>query len=99
MKKILYYIKRLFNMDYSAMFKTIDKVHQRSGKPKISIFFDMISCSAKYQAGYTDYFLFYFEDLTDEERATYVTRGVNDRYILTMNDKDYYHIFRNRIHI
>ena len=97
MKKLVYYIKRLFGMNYKAMFETIEKVHKRSGKSRIYLFFDMINCSIKYLAGYTDYFLFYFEDLNSRQRSTYVTRGVNTNYILKCNDKEYYSYFYNKI--
>ena len=97
MKKIIYYIKRIFGMDYKQFFVTIGKIHQRSKKSRILIFFDMINCSIKYQAGYTDYFLFYFEDLNAKQRSTYVTRGVNNAYIRLLNNREYYKYFRNKI--
>ena len=97
MKKIIYYIKRIFKMNFKEMFKTINKIHERSGKNGIYLFFDMIYCSYKYLAGYTDYFLFYFEDLTNEQRKTYITRGVNNGYLKTLNDSSYYHYFRNKV--
>ena len=84
-------------MDFKEMFKTIKKIHERSGKSRIYIFFDMIYCSYKYLAGYTDYFLFYFEDLTNDQRKTYITRGVNNGYLKTLNNSEYYHYFRNKI--
>ena len=97
MKKIKFYFKRLFQMDYKAMFDTIGKVHKRSGKSRFILFFDMIYCSFKYLAGYTDYFLFYFEELTNKERKTYITGGVNARYINHLNDKEYYKYFRDKV--
>ena len=97
MKKIGYYMKRILNMNFTEMFKTINKIHNRSGKSRIFIFFDMIYCSYKYLAGYTDYFLFYFEDLPNETRKTYITRGVNNGYLKTLNDSAYYHFFRNKV--
>ena len=97
MKKIGYYMKRILNMNFTEMFKTINKIHNRSGKSRIFIFFDMIYCSYKYLAGYTDYFLFYFEDLPNETRKTYITRGVNNGYLKTLNDSTYYHFFRNKV--
>lgn len=97
MKKLVFYVKRVFGMDYKAMFKVINKVHKRSGKSRIVIFFDMINCSIKYLAGYTDYFLFYFEELNAKQRATYVTRGVNTNYILKCNQKEYYSYFYDKI--
>lgn len=97
LKKISYYIKRIFKMSFKEMFITINKIHKRSGKSRIIIFFDMIYCSYKYLAGYTDYFLFYFEDLTNEQRKTYITRGVNNGYLKTLNNSEYYHFFRNKV--
>ena len=97
MKKIIYYIKRVFGMDYKQMWQTLGKIHKRSHKSRLFLFFDMIACSIKYQAGYTDYFLFYFEDLTSKQRSTYVTRGVNNSYIRLLNKREYYKYFRNKI--
>lgn len=97
MKKIIYYIKRIFGMDYKQMWQTLNKIHKRSKKSRFILFFDMIICSIKYQAGYTDYFLFYFEDLNNKQRSTYVTRGVNNTYIRTLNDREYYKYFRNKV--
>ena len=96
-KKLKYYIGRIFNMSFKNFFKTIGIVHKRSGKSRIVLFFDMIYCSYKYLAGYTDYFLFYFEDLTNEQRKTYVTRGVNNNYIRALNDRNYYNYFRDKV--
>lgn len=97
MKRISYLIKRFLTMDFSHLFKTIDKIHKRSGKSKIGLFFDIIYCGFKYQAGYTDYFLFYFEELNAKQRATYITRGVNNAYLKTLNDSSYYHLLKNKV--
>ena len=93
----MYYIKRLFSMNYKQMLTIVDKVHRRSGKSKIFIFFDMILCSILYQAGYMDYYVFCFEDLKPNIRKTFITRGVNNQYIRTMNNREYYHLFDNKI--
>ena len=97
MKKLIYYIKRVFGMDYKAMFKTVGKIHKRSKKSRILLFFDMFYCSFKYLAGYTDYFLFYFENLNKEQRSTYITRGVNNNYIRLLNNREYYKYFSDKI--
>lgn len=97
MKRIGYVFKRLFHMSFKGFFETINKIHQRSGKSKIALFFDMIYCSIKFQAGYTDYFLFYFEELNNKQRSTYITRGVNNGYLKELNDSSYYHFLRNKI--
>lgn len=92
-----YYIKRLFDMNYKKMLEIVSKVHDRSGKSKIIIFIDMIICSIKYQAGYMDYYVFNFENLKSNIRKTFITRGVNNSYIRTMNNREYYHLFDNKI--
>ena len=97
MKKIKYYFQRLFSMDYKAMIQTVKKIHKRSKKNSIIIFLDMIYCSFKYLAGYTDYFLFYFENLNNRQRSTYITRGVNNNYIKYLNDSNFYNYFRDKI--
>ena len=93
----MYYIKRLFSMNHKQMLTFVDKVHKRSGKNRILIFFDMILCSIKYQAGYMDYYVFCFENLKPSIRKTFITRGVNNQYIRTMNNREYYHLFDNKL--
>lgn len=97
MKKIRYYITRLFQMNYVKMFKYINKIHKRSGKSRISIFFDILSCSTKYLAGYMDYFVFHFEDLKEEQRKTFITRGINNAYIQKLNNREFYEKFDNKV--
>ena len=97
MNKVKYYFKRLFSMDFKAMHESIKEVSKRSHKLKIYIFFDMIICSIKYQAGYMDYKVFFFENLKKYQRKTFVTRGVNNGYIKTMNNSLYYDWFNNKI--
>jgi len=97
MRKIAYFFKRLFNMNIKNAFKTIGKIHKRSGKSRIIIFFDMIICAIKYQAGYTDYFLFNFETLNKKQRSTYITRGVSNNYIKLLNNREYYPYFSDKI--
>lgn len=97
MKKIKYLFKRILGMDFKNMLRTVNKVHKRSKKLRIVIFFDMIYSSFKYLAGYTDYFLFYFEDLNRKQRKTYITRGINTNYIKELNNRDYYKYFRDKV--
>jgi len=79
------------------MFQIISKVHKRSGKNRIALFFDILKCSILYQAGYMDYFVFNFEDLTDKQRSTFITRGVNHAYIRYMNNREDYDKFDDKI--
>lgn len=79
------------------MFLSAKEISKRSKKLRIYILFDMLICSIKYQAGYMDYKIFYFENLTKKQRKTFVTRGVNNNYIKTMNNSLYYDWFNNKI--
>lgn len=96
MINLKYLIKRIFEMDYKAMFKKIDSIHEKAGKNKIWLFFDMAKCARRYGAGYMDYDLFEMYNLTDEQRNTYLTRGRNNALIVKYNDKSYFHVLRNK---
>lgn len=97
MKKVLYYFKSLSRLNFSAFFKTVSKISKRSNKSKIRIFFDIIICSFKYSSGYVDYDLFHFEDLTNKQRKTYITRGINIAYVRKLNDPKYFLDFDDKI--
>jgi glutathione synthase/RimK-type ligase-like ATP-grasp enzyme len=97
MKKIIYLIKRILQMDYKSLFKTVKKLHKKTGIGRIKLFTDIVKCGLKYGAGYRDYELCEWWNLNEEQRATYVTRGINNRIVSLLNDKQYYHILDNKI--
>ena len=88
MSKLGYMVKRITTMDYSAMFKTAKEVSKETGKNSFKILIDIIKCGSKYMAGYVDYKVFKMYKLNDEQRKTYITRGVNNRYVEFLNDKE-----------
>lgn len=90
------FIKRILRIDYKRMFNTIRLIKKRSCKSFIFITFDIIRCYFKFGSGYIDYFLFFFEELSDDIKATFINRSVNEEYIRKLNNKDYYHIFYNK---
>lgn len=96
MGKIGYVLKCALEMDYRELFHTVSIVHRETGKPRLAVFADMIRCAFHYGAGFHDYLLCEFYDLTDEQRATYVTRSVNNRLVALLNDRDFYYIFDNK---
>ena len=51
MKKLRFLIGRIFGMNYKQLFDTVKKVHKVSGKNSVALFFDIIYCGLKYQAG------------------------------------------------
>ena len=97
MKKIKYLIKRICNMNFSNFFNTLNDVHKKTGKNKVYIFFDMIICGFKYQAGYIDYNLFEMYNMNRYERSTVITRGINNEIIKKYNDPEYMKIFNDKI--
>jgi len=86
----MYLIKRVLKLNYHELFKTISIVHKKTGKNRLWLFFDIVNCGIKYGAGYSDYKLNEFYNLNGEQRATYVTRGINNRLVAMLNNKDYY---------
>lgn len=88
--KAVYLVKRIFGMDYKKLFETVGAVHEKSGKNRVYLFYDIVRCGFKYSAGYSDYKLMEFYNLTAEQRATYVTRGINNRLVVLLNKKEDY---------
>ena len=87
MRKIIYIIKRIFGMDFSSMFKTAKKVSVSNNTSFLYVLFDIIYCGLKYMAGYVDYEVFDFYNLTKKQRETIITRGINNRFVSILNDK------------
>lgn len=96
MGKTTYLIKRIKNMNFTNMFKTVDLVHEKTKKPKIFIFFDIVNCGIKYQAGYVDYNLYEMYKMNKEERKTVITRGINNNIIKKYNDMSYAYKFEDK---
>lgn len=97
MKKIKFLIGRIFDMNYKQLFSTVQRAHKKSGKNRIWLFFDIISCGIKYQAGYIDYFNAGMYNLNHKQRQDVITRGVNNQYVVKYNHKDYTHFFLNKV--
>lgn len=94
--KIKYYFKRLFNMDFSGFKNAIQYAHEKSGRSRVVLFFDMIWCSFKYTAGYVDYNEFEFYDLNAQQRATFITLGHSARIAKYYNDPEFLDIFDDK---
>lgn len=86
MGKVKYLIGRITSMDYKKMFEIINLVHKKTRKNRLYLFFDVVGCGLKYQAGYMDYNLFAMYDMNKEERKTVITRGINNKIIKDYND-------------
>ena len=88
---------RILKLDYGKMFKIAKAVSKKAKKSSVRIFFDMIHCGMKFQAGYHDYQEFEFYLMDDKQRATFLTRGKNNAIIKKYNDKEYMPLFEDKI--
>ena len=96
MPSIKYYLRVLSGMSLKKFTEVLDRTHRFSGKNKLSLTLDMIHCARKFGAGYYDYLTFGFWDLTEEQRATYITRVVSKKLVTFLNDPAYEHTFNDK---
>jgi len=96
MSRITYMLKRLFLMDYKAMWKTTQLLKERSGKSRLWLLADMFRCAVKYNAGYVDYKIAQMYRLNDAQRKTVITRGISNNIVRRMNPKDSWHFFDDK---
>lgn len=97
MNRIKYLLDRIRTMDYSGIFKVAKKAHERTGKPTLYYFFDVIYSGIKYQAGYVDYLDFEFFNVPHKNRGTYITRGVNFQYVTQLSDREARRRLENKV--
>lgn len=96
MSKLGYIVRCVTRMDYSNLIKTVNRTHKKSGKGRIPLFVDIVKCGFKYGAGYMDYELMEWWTLNEKQRATYVTRGINNSMIRICNKPEAYHLLHNK---
>lgn len=96
MGRLKYIFRCILHMDYKALFQTVNTVHKISGKNRVWLLFDIVKCGFKFGAGYKDYLLCEFFNMNDAQRATFVTRGINNTITKLLNDPAYYHVFDNK---
>ncbi len=87
MNKFTYYVRVLSGMRLKRFLPILEHASQLSGKSKAWVARDMIRCARKYGAGYHDYIQFGMYDLTEEQKATMVTRVVNRELMACLNDE------------
>lgn len=88
------YLKRVLGgASIQKMREKIRAIHEKSGRNRVALFFDMLMCSLKYGAGYNDYIIFEFYNMKAAQRKTYLTRLKNKKLVTMMNDEKYARIF------
>ena len=96
MGKMKYILSRLKEMDYGKMWETAKKVHNKTGRNSLFVLGDIMWCGYKYMAGYMDYIVFAFYNLNKAQRATYITRGVNNGYVRRLNTRESWYKFEDK---
>lgn len=94
--KLSYVLRRVFTINTRGFFDKVKEVSEKSSKSKVFVFFDMINCGFKYQAGYMDYAVFEMYNLSKDQRKTIITRGINNSFIKRFNNPEYRHIFADK---
>ena len=90
---IRYLARVLGGVRIKNLMDVIGRIHEKTGKNRVALFFDIINCSLRYGAGYHDYIIFEFYNLTAKQRKTYLTRVKNKKLISRLNDEKYSYIF------
>ena len=96
MPSIPYLIKRINNMSFKSMLERAESVSKKTSKSKLSILCDMGWCGLRYGAGYVDYDVIGFYKLNSKQRKSILTRGINNKFVKELNEKEYWHIFNNK---
>lgn len=91
-----YLLRVLSGTNLTKLNSVLTFVQKKTGRSKASILRDILHCYRKFGSGYYDYQIFAFYDLTDEQRATYVTRTVSRDLNMYLNDPNYTHLFDNK---
>lgn len=86
MPSIKYIARVIRGMRFDKLNHMMDVVKEKSGHCKARTFCDMLWCGLRYGAGYYDYVMFGFYDMTGKQRNTYLTRVRNKKVCELMND-------------
>lgn len=86
----------LKNASFGKFFNVVDEASRLSGKSKAFCMLDILRCMKKFDAGYHDYVIFQWWNLTDEQKDTYLTRFRSKKLIDQVNDETYSHCFDNK---
>lgn len=88
--------KVIAKLNLQKLKSTVRLVHDRSNKSEIGLYFDIIKCAVLYGAGYNDYRYYDFENLSSKQRATYVTRGVNNKVVKLLNNPNFTQVISDK---
>lgn len=89
MKRLLYLLYHIKNLDAQRLKLFLDYVHRNTGRSKLAIIGDNIAAVLKYKISILEYFQFQFYQLSGTERARWAGTGYMYEYQLLMNPKEY----------
>lgn len=92
----MYIIKRIIHIDYKNFIKTVKEIHDKTKKPYLFLYFDILICAVKYGSGYMDYKIFAMYNLNSNERKNIITRSFNNSLVKKYNDVNSIHLFKNK---
>ena len=96
MNKAMFLLKKIAGMDYANLFRTVRTAHERSGKPSLLLFADIVYCGFRYSAGHTDYLQSEMYGLDRSQRESVITSGVSNSFVAGFNDPEYIHYFHSK---
>ena len=97
MPNIKYIARVLTGVRWKKMNYILGVVKDKCGQSKVRTFFDILWCAARYGAGYYDYAMYGFYDLTGKQRDTYLTRVRNRKVSDLMNDPAFHDDFDDKL--
>ncbi len=87
MKRILYFGYYIKTTDWKKFSRFLEYLSKQAGTSKVVILLDIIYSTFKYNISFTDYFLFNFYHISQEERKTWAGTGFMYEYQLKMNPR------------
>lgn len=92
LKTIKLFAFKMRHANYGKVFDRAKTAAKESGRTTVGILADVLWCSARYGAAFTDYFMFEFYNKKADERGQFITMSVNNKLIAAMNDPQDRHV-------
>ncbi len=91
-----YVIKKLKRVNYRGLWQALGRLHEKTGRSRLRLLWDIQGCARRHGAGYIDYENCGLYLRTEAERATYLTGGRNAALWAKYNDPSQVDILENK---
>ena len=91
-KTVKLFAFKIKRANYKRAWDRAKEAGRLAGKPALLVLLDMLWCSARYGAAFTDYFMFRFYGRPGRERREFITMNKNNKLIAFMNDPSKRHL-------